>query len=195
MMKLTRNNHRRLVAVALLCIASACGTTTQTLSIDGSVSRRRYVTLSSNAQLTTHLRMLLTATSQRNRTESSDRATQLLGPERDNRITSQFTWRAGRQLALTAMFGWLSGGAISGFTHRYHADWFPFGDGTLSIGGSLDEDIDPVQNRRARRVIFNPRWMMNRYAYLDFNYTSVNNSFAGSNNQQRSIYATLTLTK
>lgn len=171
------------------------GTQTQTLSTDGSVSRRRYVTLSSNAQLTSNLRMLLTSTAQRNRTESNDPAAQLLGPERDNRITSQFTWRPGRQLALTAMFGWLSGGAISGFTHRYHADWYPFGDGTVSIGGSLDEDIDPVQNRRARRVIFNPRWMMNRYAYLDFNYASVNNSFAGNNNQQRSIYATFTLTK
>ena len=94
------------------------------------------------------------------------------------------------------MFGWLSGGAISGFTHRYHADWYPFGDGTVSIGGSLDEDIDPVQNRRARRVIFNPRWMMNRYGVprlqLHLGEHLVRRQHT---NQQCSIYATFTLTK
>ena len=64
------------------------GTQTQTLSTDGSVSRRRYATLSTNAQLTP-ISGCSYGDDAAQRIDSSDPAAQLLGPERDNRITSQ----------------------------------------------------------------------------------------------------------
>jgi hypothetical protein len=190
----TRALHTTAYVYRTLSANLDLGTQTQTLS-GGGVARRDFVTLTSNAQLTSRLRMLLSASSQRGTTTSSDPAAQLLGPEKDNRLASQWTWRPGPQLALTTIVTWVSSSALSGLSERYHVEWYPFGDGTLSLGASIDEDIDPVQNRRARRVIVNPRWLMNRWATIDLNYTSVNTALASNNNRQRSAFATLTLTK
>ena len=107
------------------------------------------------------------------------------------------TWTGEIGHVLSAM---LEGGAkVVGFDMVFRESIeqseIPFGDGTLSLGATIDQDIDPVQNRRARRVMFNPRWLMNRWATIDLNYTSVDTALASSNNRQRSAFATLTLTK
>jgi hypothetical protein len=96
---------------------------------------------------------------------------------------------------LSTRYGWLSSEALSGFTQRYHVEWRPFGDGTVALAGAFDDDIDPVMNRRARRMIFNPRWLMNRWTILDINYTSVSTTLPNGSLRQRTLFATLTLTK
>ncbi|HSP35268.1 MAG TPA: hypothetical protein VLU46_13205, partial [Thermoanaerobaculia bacterium] len=141
------------------------------------------------------VRMQFNGTMQRAESQSTNPATQLLGPSRDNRISNDIIWRPGRQLALSVRSGWVSGAELSGFTQRYHVEWFPFGDGTVSLGGSYDEDIDPTLNRRATRAVFNPRWLMNRWVTVDLNYTSVKSQFDSSSNYQRTLFATLTLSR
>ena len=132
---------------------------------------------------------------QKNEAAGSSAATQLLGPSRDNRVYADFIWRPGPQLTASTRLGWLSSDALSGFTQRYHAEWRPFADGTVALAGSFDQDIDPVLGRRARRVIINPRWLMNRWTIIDVNYTSVSTTFSNASLRQRTLFATLTLTK
>ncbi len=171
------------------------GTSTETIPDTGATAKRRYAALVGNAQLLPELRVLLTGSYQRNASDSTDAATQLLGPARDERLYADFIWRPGPQLTLSSRFGYLSSDALSGFTQRYHVDWKPFGDGTLLLAGAFDEDIDPVSDRRARRTIINPRWLMNRYVIFDVNYTSVSTTFTNGSLRQRTFLATLTLTK
>lgn len=171
------------------------GTQNETVSGSAATAKRQYVNLVGNAQLFPTLRVLLTGSRQRNEGDVTSEAAQLLGPSRDDRFSGDFIWRPGEQLTLSARYGWLSSDALSGFTQRYHVEWRPFGDGTVSLAGSFDNDIDPVMNRRARRMIFNPRWLMNRWTILDINYTSVSTSFTNGSLRQRTLFATLTLTK
>jgi len=65
----------------------------------------------------------------------------------------------------------------------------------VSLGGSYDQDIDPTVNRRAKRMILNPRWMMNRWVMLDLNYTSIITTFETNAYHDRTFFATVTLTK
>jgi hypothetical protein len=171
------------------------GTQTQSLSSDGSTAKRTFLNLTGNIQIFPTLRVLLSGTVQRNDTISSDPATELLGPTRDNRLSSEFIWRPGRPLTLSVRLGHVSGQSLSGFTQRYHVEWYPFGDGTVSLGGSYDQDIDPVVDRRATRMIVNPRWVMNRFVIFDVNYTSVSSTFSTFENRQHSLFATVTLIK
>ncbi|HEX3108584.1 MAG TPA: hypothetical protein VHU41_05785 [Thermoanaerobaculia bacterium] len=171
------------------------GTEDETLPDSGASARRRFATLVGNAQLLPTLRVLLTGSYQRNESDSTDIATQLLGPTRDERIYSDFIWRPGPQLTLSSRFGYLSSDALSGFTQRYHVEWRPFGDGTVALAAAFDQDIDPVTDRRARRTIINPRWLMNRYVIVDVNYTSLSTTFTNGSQRQRTFVATLTLTK
>jgi hypothetical protein len=171
------------------------GTSSETVPGTGATAKRRYATLVGNAQLLPELRVLLTGSYQRNASDSIDAATQLLGPDRDERVYADFIWRPGPQLTLSTRFGYLSANALSGFTQRYHIDWKPFGDGTLLLAGAFDEDVDPVTDRRARRTIINPRWRMNRFVIFDLNYTAVSTTFNNGSLRQRTFLATLTLTK
>jgi hypothetical protein len=171
------------------------GTQTQTIDFDGSVARRQFLNMTGNVQLWPAVRMLLNGSMQRARSDSSDPAVQLLGATRDNRVSSDVIWRPGRELVLGIRAGWVSGPDLSGFTERYHVEWYPFGQGTVSLGGSYDQDIDPTLNRRATRMIFNPRWVMNRFATFDLNYTSVKSTSQSASNFQRTLFATLTLSR
>jgi hypothetical protein len=171
------------------------GTQRQTFTADASTAQRRYATMTGNVQLLPSLRVLLNGTLQTNDTQSSDPAAQLLGPSRDNRLSADFLWRAGRPLAISASFGHVSGQQLSGFTQRYHVEWYPFADGTVSLASAYDHDIDPVSNRRATRMVINPRWVMNRFVMFDINYTAVSTTFSSFSNRQRTLFATLTLTK
>lgn len=171
------------------------GTQHQTFADAAPAADRQYLTLTGNVQWLPTLRMLLNATMQRNDTRSSDPASQLLGPSRDNRASSEFIWRPGLPLVVSARFGHVSGAAVTGFTQRYHVDWHPFADGTVSLGGSYDHDIDPTSNRRATRMVVNPRWTMNRFVMFDINYTAVSTSYTAFVNRQHTLFATLTLTR
>lgn len=171
------------------------GTDDETVARTGATARRRFAALVGNAQLLPTLRVLLTGSYQRNETDSTDPATQLLGPSRDERVYSDFIWHPGPQLTLSTRFGYLSSDALSGFTQRYHVEWRPFIDGTLALAGAFDQDIDPVTDRRARRTIINPRWLMNRYVIVEVNYTSLSTTFTNGSLRQRTFLATLTLTK
>jgi len=171
------------------------GVQNETILGTSAKAHRRYGALVGNAQLLPTLRVLLTGSYQRNQTDSTDPATQLLGPSRDQRFYADFIWRPGPQLSLSSRFGYLSSDALSGFTQRYHVEWRPFGDGTVALAAAFDEDIDPVLDRRARRMIVNPRWLMNRWTILDVNYTSVSTAFTSGSLRQRMFFATLTLTK
>jgi len=191
----TKALHVTALVIRSVTVTSDLGVQTQTIANGGGTADRRYFNLTGNVQLAPSLRMLVNGTLQRTSTDSTDPAVQLLGAERDDRISSEFIWRSGRQLTLSARYGWAAGQAVSGFTQRYHVDWYPFGDGTLSLGGSYDQDVDPTVNRRARRLIFNPRWTMNRWVMFDLNYTSITTSLASTSLRQRMLYATMTLTK
>jgi hypothetical protein len=174
-------------------ITLQAGTQTQEMGIDGTVAHRRFVSVTSNVQLAPSLRLLIQGTLQRSRSDSDDPAVLLLGPERDDRVSADVIWRPGRKLSLSTRIGWFSGQAFSGATYRYHAEWYPFGEGTVSLAASHDEDIDPILNRRATRTVFNPRWAMNRFAAIDINYTAVTSAVQTMSNRQRSLLATLTL--
>ena len=191
----TRALHVTAFVIRSVTLTSDVGVQTQTIANGAGTADRRFFNITGNLQLAPSLRMLLNGTLQRTSTDSTDPAVQLLGAQRDDRVSSELIWRSGRQLTLGARYGWAAGQLVSGFTQRYHVDWYPFGDGTLSLGGAFDQDIDPTVNRRARRLIFNPRWLMNRWVMLDLNYTSVSTSFATTSLRQRTLYATVTLTK
>lgn len=171
------------------------GSQRQTVDATGSVADRTYANLTGTIHLLPSLRTLITGTMQRTKSDSLDPALQILGPARDNRVLADFIYRPGRPLQLSARFGYVSSESLSGFTQRYHAEWYPFGDGTVSLGGSYDEDIDPAMDRRARRVLFNPRWMMNRWATLDLTYMAFTTTSSGFVQDNRTFYATLTLTR
>ena len=191
----TRAIHTTAFIVRSFSLNLDLGTDNETVAGTGATARRRFAALVGNAQLLPALRVLLTGSYQRNATDSTDPATQLLGPSRDERIYSDFIWHPGPQLTLSTRFGYLSSDALSGFTQRYHVEWRPFIDGTLALAGAFDQDIDPVTDRRARRTIINPRWLVNRYVIVDVNYTSLSTTFTNGSLRQRTFLATLTLTK
>jgi hypothetical protein len=124
-----------------------------------------------------------------------DPSTALLGAAHDNRISGELTWRPGEQLTLGLRLGWNEGAATSGLTQKYHVEWYPFGDGTISIGGTYDEDIDPVFDRTSKRAVFNPRWIINRVASIDLNYTRVTYRSQSRDQEQKTVFAMLTLRK
>lgn len=187
--------HNNAQVLRSVLVTLDLGAQKQSISTDETTAERRFATLTAFMQLSRTWRLLLNGSLQRTTTDSLNPAVQILGAEKDERISAEFVWRPGRPLQLSARYGYVSGIALSGFTQRYHADWFPFGDGTVSIGVSLDQDIDPMFDRRATRAIFTPRWIMNRWASIDVNYTSVRSTLGTTTNRDRTLYATLTLTR
>ncbi|GEM_PF-2458978 len=190
----TKALHVTALVIQSVSLTANAGVQNQVIAGTNSAVRH-YIDFSGNIRLTPSLRMLLNGTLQRIQSSSSDPAVQFLGAERDERVFSDFLWRPGRPLQLSVKLGWAAGLTTSGFTQRYHADWFPFGEGTVSLAASYDQDIDPTVNRRARRVILNPRWSMNRWVTADLNYTSVTTSLESGSLRQRSFFATLTFMK
>ncbi|HEX2835260.1 MAG TPA: hypothetical protein VHW00_19760 [Thermoanaerobaculia bacterium] len=178
-----------------LTLLLTVGQQTQTFDADGRKSVRDYIDLTSNARLTTTLRLLLLASLQNVSSNELDPAVQLLGARHDNRASAEFVWQPGRPLTLGARVGWVSGAELSGFTHRLRLEWYPFAAGTLMLGGSFDQDIDPVLDRRSTRATLTPRWLINSWAALDLNYTMVTLTAGDATRRQRSLYATLTLTR
>jgi hypothetical protein len=140
-------------------------------------------------------RLTLNANVQRARGGSADPSTLLLGVPQDDRYSAEFTWQPGRPLLISTRLGWSQNRERRGLTQRYRAEWFPFADGSISLAGSYDEDIDPLTDRRARRLVLNPRWVMSRFLILDLSYTAVDSEIDFRTDEQKTFYATLTVTK
>lgn len=191
----TRALHASATVIPSVLVSLDAGVQTQTISATGESSTRRFASLNGSLQLLRSLRLAILASTQQTDSVLTDPAVPLLGPQRDDRYSGELTWRPGRPLTLRSRIGWYSGAAISGFTQQYRAEWYPFEDGTLSIGGTYDQDIDPLLGRRASRLILNPRWTMNRYATFDIQYTAVSNAYGLISSRQRTLFATLTLTR
>ncbi|HVR39082.1 MAG TPA: discoidin domain-containing protein [Thermoanaerobaculia bacterium] len=174
-----------------LSVTLDAGIQKQTYDTTGVRAQRVFFNLLGNIQMFPSLRTTILASLQQN--DSDDPAAQLLGTTRDQRIYADFIWRPGNPLSVSARYGYVSGALLSGFTQRYHVEWYPFGGGTVSLGGSYDQDIDPTTDRKATRLILNPRWVMNRWAAFDISYTSVRTSFGEVRNDQKTLFANLTL--
>jgi hypothetical protein len=126
------------------------------------------------AQLTDALKLTANVSYQKTSYEGGapDTANGLLLPaSHDTRYWAELYYRPGPQLALTARFGYASSDLFSGPTQGYRVEWYPFSQGTVSIGTIYEEDVDSVSNRRFRRVQLLPRWTLNKSMSLDLNYT------------------------
>lgn len=176
-----------------------------TLSIDGGVQTqtipgsevegdRIFLNLTATGRLTRTTRLLVTANLQR-ASEADDSAVLLLGAERDDRYAAELTWQPGRPLLLSARLGYNSNPLQSGLTHRYRAEWQPFAGGAVSLAASYDDEIDPLNARRSRRLVLGPRWAISRYLWMDVHYTAVETEIDERTDQQKTFYATLTVTK
>jgi hypothetical protein len=176
-----------------LALTLDVGQQSQDFIDDDRAANQDFATATLSAQLTRTLRLMFSGASQRSDTEGTG---PVLGlpPARDDRWTSELYWRPGRPLTLSARYGWVSGEEISGFTQRYHIEWYPFAEGTVSIGGTYDQDIDPYSNRKSSRAMFTPRWRMNKHTMLDLNYTNVSTT-GDQEFETETLYFTLTLTR
>ena len=126
------------------------------------------------AELTTDLRLTLNATYTRNRNVLEGPlvpADQGVPPARDERYEAELFYRPSRQLGLAARVGYVSSDQASGVVQYYRIEWFPFPGGTLSLGGTYDQDVDAYAGVTSRRLILSPRWTLNPHAILDLTYT------------------------
>jgi len=171
------------------------GVQDQTIEGEPASARRTFLNLSTNARLTRTTRLQLSGTHQRAVSDSQNAAVVLLGAPRDDRLYAELIWQPGRPLLVNTRVGYVSTDAISGITQRVRVEWRPFGGGTVSLAGTWDEDIDPMSDRRARRVIFSPRWAMNRFVTVDLNYTAVATTIRSTTDEQKTLFATLTVTR
>lgn len=169
----------------------------QSQKIENSVDlgRRTYANLTASARVTKTVRMLLSGSLQRASSSSDDPATLLLGAARADRLWSELAWNPGRALIVSARVGYISSAAVSGFTQRVRVEWSPFEGGTVALIGTYDEDIDPMSDRRARRMVFSPRWTMNRFVTFDFNYTAVSTQLEALSEEQKTLFFSVTVTK
>lgn len=171
------------------------GVQSQTLPGLDEKGERLFVNFATAARVTRTTRLTLNANIQRARDGEADPSTLLLGVPQDDRYSAEFTWQPGRPLLVSTRLGWSQNRERRGLTQRYRAEWFPFADGSISLAGSYDEDIDPLTDRRARRLVLNPRWVMSRFLILDLSYTAVDSEIDFRTDEQKTFYATLTVTK
>ena len=154
---------------------------------------RRYVSALTNMQLFRSVRFLFAGVAER--TSRPGENGLMLPPEQNDRWFSEVQWRPGQPLALSARLGWVSGRTTSGYTQRYGVEWYPFAQGTVSLGARYDQDIDPNADRKSSQLIFTPRWTMNNHAMFDLSYIRVLTSFATEEFETESFNATMTLRK
>lgn len=191
---LTLRNYARLlpaVDVSLNVGNSRQRFTTATYAVD-----QTFANGVSIAQLTTDLKLILTAAYESTRTRGELVATSDtvgIPPARNGRYEAELFYRPGQQLGLAARVGWVSSVQVSGLTQYYHAEWFPFAEGALSLGTTYDQDVDAYANVKSRRLMLTPRWTLNRHAVLDVNYTRLWQSGLATT-KTTSFFVTLTMT-
>ena len=124
------------------------------------------ITSSSHARLTKNLTWTLNGTA--SWTSTSGQTDQRTKSEQ---VTSEFFYRPSRQISLNTRLGYLWGENQSGLIHSYKLDWIPFPDGAIQFTGSYELTRDLVSSQSSDRVIGTVRWNINRYAYLELNYS------------------------
>jgi hypothetical protein len=179
------------------------------LSLDGGVARgtfaegvktsSTFLTATSYVQLTDDVKLTLSANLQTTSTEGDAAGVVGLPPSRDVRYYGEVYYRPGRQLLLSARFGYAGGSFVSGLTQSYRVEWYPFAGGTVGIGTVFDEDISSNGSyRRFRRIQILPHWTINRHAMLDVNYNELSLRDEGllgtSATESRTKLVTLNLT-
>lgn len=177
------------------------------LSLDGGVARSTYqgvktsstfLTATSYVQLTDAVKLTLSANYQTTAAEGDASGVVGLPPSRDVRYYGEVYYRPGRQILLSARFGYAGGSFASGLTQSYRVEWYPFAGGTVGIGTVFDEDISSNGHyRRFRRIQILPHWTINRHAMLTVNYNDLSlrdEGLAGDATQSRSKLVTLNLT-
>jgi hypothetical protein len=179
------------------------------LSLDGGVARSTYaegvktsgtfLTATSYVQLTDAVKLTLSANYRTTSAEGDAAGVVGLPPARDVRYYGEVYYRPGKQLLLSARFGYAGGSFVSGLTQSYRAEWYPFAGGTVGIGTVFDENISSNgRYRRFRRIQILPHWAINRHATLDVNYNDLSLRDEGllgtSTTESRSKLVTLNLT-
>jgi hypothetical protein len=72
---------------------------------------------------------------------------------------------------LNARLGYLWGEQQSGLIQAYKVDWMPFPDGAVQITGTYELVRDLISNLTADRILGTVRYNINRYLYLELNYS------------------------
>jgi len=96
---------------------------------------------------------------------------------RDARGWTEFFYRPGREIDLTARVGYVTGTVQSGPTQRYKVNWYPFPDGAVQLNGTYEYDRDDAAGNLLERWTALARWNLNRYTTLELNYTDVETSY------------------
>jgi hypothetical protein len=114
--------------------------------------------------------------------------------DRDLRWTSELFWRPSGRLALGARLGRASDGDRSGTLQNYQLQWQPFPGGAITLSTLYDQDLDPVNDRRSRRLILSPSWRINRSLLLNLSYVDLEAVQGPIEQRTRSFFAALSLT-
>lgn len=178
-----------------MSLSADAGMQTQQIEGEEKAGRRTFANITASARLTKSVRLLLTGSLQRATSRSDDPASLLLGAARADRVWTEVIWNPGRPLLVSARVGYISSSVLSGFTQRVRMEWHPFSGGTVALIGTYDEDIDPMADRRARRIVFSPRWAMNRFVTFDLNYTNVSTELETFSEEQKTLFFSVTVSK
>jgi hypothetical protein len=113
--------------------------------------------------------------------------------EREDRWTVDLFWQPGGQLALGAMFGKAAARGTSTPLQSYRAIWTPLPGGALKLNAQYDEDVEPVTDRRSRRLMLNPYWAINERTALRLTYFVQQNSTPGSEVTTQTLQTTFSV--
>jgi hypothetical protein len=110
----------------------------------------------------------------------------------EERWSVDLFWQPSSQLAVGATAGRAGDGGGSTPVHGWRLQWNPFLRGALRIDGRYDEDVDPVSDRRTRRLFLTPRWQVNDRLALNLSWFRLETVVAGRSDAQTALRSTLT---
>ena len=113
--------------------------------------------------------------------------------DREERWSVDLFWRPGGKLALGALFGKAAARGTSTPLQSYRAQWTPFPGGALRLNAQYDEDVEPVTDRRSRRLMINPYWAINPRTSLRMNYFLQRTSTPGSEDTTQTFQTTFSI--
>ncbi|HSM13472.1 MAG TPA: hypothetical protein VLA66_05335, partial [Thermoanaerobaculia bacterium] len=116
---------------------------------------------------------------------------ELLIDVQTDRWYADVQWVPSGRLNLGARFGRAEGGGTSTPIQAYRLIWSPFAGGAVALVARYDENVDPVRDRRSRRLIVTPTWTINRHLRLSLDFQQSQTSVAGEVDDIRSFSASL----
>jgi hypothetical protein len=135
----------------------------------------------------------LTASASRRETEwDGEPPAEAPRSDAEDRWTVDLFWQPSAQLGLGATAGRAGDDGASTPVHGWRLQWNPFPRGALRVDGRYDEDVDPVSDRRTRRLFLTPRWQVNDRLALNLSWFRLETSVAGRSDAQTSLRSTLT---